>query len=107
MTKQEFNAKVGFTERSEFATLLATWLSKYTDECIKRVLPKVYDIYEDEHAMHLLRELHKREEKERKENADTIRLNLEVETYYEVHNHCLTHANAYREVLYDMYIREA
>lgn len=108
MTREDFEG-LNYNDRKEFCDLLGNWLGHYTDAVIEEVLPLAYDIYENEHAMRLLRELRDREQKERHDIANTIELNLRRdsnEKYYQCHLHCLTHADAYREVLYDMYIKD-
>lgn len=101
-------------ERKEFAELLNNWLKMYTGEVLKKVAPRFNEISQNEMAMHLLRELKERDDKEDKEEFKSIEYIVESEVYeYEVgdlhyecyHNHCLTNAKSYRDVLYDLYIR--
>lgn len=104
---KKFN-ELKLEERKEIAALFTNWLNDYTDEIIKRVLAKADEIINNEMAMHLLRELKARDEKEYKEFTDSIRFLLEDYESFSGHNArttCLAHAKSYRDVLYDMYIR--
>ena len=101
-------------ERKEFAELLNNWLKMYTGDVLKRVAPRFDEIAQSEMAMHLLRELKERDEKEDSEELRSIEYIVDSGVYeYEVddnhyecyHNHCLTNAKSYRDVLYDLYIR--
>ncbi len=90
------------------APLLAYWLEPYTEEVIKKVLKKVDEIIDNEFTMHLLQELYDRGQKEKEDFINQITfLTTDYDTYSEfnVRNNILTHADSYREVLADMYIR--
>ena len=95
-------------ERNEIAALFANWLNMYTDAVIKKVIARTDEIINNEMVMHLLRELKARDEKEYSEFTDNIRfLMQDFDSFceYDTKRTCLTHANSYRDVLYDMYIR--
>lgn len=95
-------------EKAEMTILIANWLSKYTHEVIVEVLKKRDEIINNEFAVNLLKELKTREDKERSKFADNIGWmlrNPEEFNKYDPHNHSLTHANSYRDILYDMYIK--
>lgn len=95
-------------EKKEVAELFVNWLNMYTDEVVKKVLADADEIINNETAMHLLRELKAREEKERNDFAREINFLLfDFESNSECGIRCtaLTHASSYRDVLYDMYIR--
>lgn len=88
--------------------LFANWLHVYTKEVIAKVMEKRQEIIENEFAMKLLQELKEREEKEQQEFTENIGWlfrNFEEYKEFDPHNHCTTHANSYRDVLYDMYIK--
>ena len=96
-------------ERNEICLLFANWLQRYTDEVIITVLERRDEIINNEFAMNLLKELKEREEKESKEFAHSIGCLLnDFEDFkeYDPHNHPMTHASSYRDVLYDMFIRK-
>ena len=103
--------ELDYTEQRQFAELLAPWLGRYTEEVTAKVFPKLEEIYNNEHVMHMLAELRYREEKEKLETADSFWLIVKDATNGKefddhcMHNHCITHAGSYRDVLYDMYLR--
>ena len=95
-------------ERNEIVLLFANWLNQYTHEVVVNVMEKREDILNNEFAMNLLRELKERDEKELKDFNHSIgNLLGDFDTYkeYNVHSHPTTHANSYRDILYDMYIK--
>lgn len=101
--------EMNIEERKEIAVLFANWLEQYTHEVIIRVMKKRDIIIDNDFAMNLLIELKEREDKERKEFAHSIgNLLDEFDTFkeYNPHSNPSTHAESYRDVLYDMYIRE-
>lgn len=107
LVEKKFN-ELKLEERKEIAELFTNWLGKYTDEVIKKVLERADEIINNEMAMHLLRELKARDEKEYSELTDSIRFLMEdFESFsgHDARSTCLTHAKSYRDVLYDMYIR--
>ena len=97
------------TERDEIVLLFANWLQQYSHEAIIRVMERRDEIINNEFAINLLRELKERDEKEAKDFANSIgSLLMSFDDFKEFnpHNHPLTHANSYRDILYDMYIRK-
>lgn len=100
--------EMDYTEQKETAELFATWLRPYTHEVIVSVLARRDEILASESSMHLLRELHEREAAERKEFDGSIRsllASFSAFAEFDPHNHALSHAGSYRDVLYDLYIR--
>lgn len=103
---------LSWKESEEFAELLYVWLRRYTDEVIANVYPKFGEIYENEFAMHLLKELKIRTEKEEKDARNSflyiVRDAVEgnEKSNFHVHCHPLEHAESYRDILYDMYIAD-
>lgn len=100
--------ELSFTERQEIMPLFTNWLRPYTHEAILRVAPRIDEILNDEHAMHLITELNNREQKCFEElGHDLAHLFDDFETFkeFDIHNHPLEHPGAYRDVLYDLYIR--
>lgn len=101
-----------YKTRNELAELLEAWLYMYTDECVVRVMNRLDEITENEMAMHMLRELKKRQEEEKKQRKDAIgflfyRLQEgKINDAGTFHNHCLEHSSSYRDVLYDLYIKK-
>ena len=95
-------------ERKETTLLFANWLKPYTHEVIIKVMEKKEENLSNAFAMNLLKELKEREEKEIKEFAHSIgNLIDEFETFkeFDPHNNPITHADSYRNVLYDMFIK--
>lgn len=95
------------TER-EIAQLFATWLKPYTHEVINNVLRIKDTILQNDFAMKLLEELHNRTIKEADEfehNIFSLLSDFDTFSQYNPHNHALTHAGSYRDILYDMYIK--
>ena len=95
-------------ERDDIVLLFANWLNHYSHEVIIKVLEKRDEIINNEFAMNLLKELKKREEEERTDfnnSMGSLFNNFDDFKEYNPHNHPLTHANSYRDILHDMYIR--
>ena len=108
-------AEMDWKEHEELAALIEPWLGQYTAKVIDHVLGQMDEILANDTAMMMIGELAKRSEKETKERKrsllytfrniaenDMDGYRLHVDNF---HNHCIEHSNAYREVLYDMYIR--
>ena len=71
-------------------------------------MEKRNEIINNEFAMKLLKELKEREEKEKVDfdnNIGALFSDFDGFKEYDSHNHPLTHANSYRDILYDMYIK--
>lgn len=106
---------MNYDEQKEFAELLNNWLKMYTGDVLKHVAPRFDEIAQSEFAMSLLRELKAREDKETKEEISTIKsLLYEIQNEKEMsdvyfrgyHSHCLTHSGSYRDILWDLYIKD-
>lgn len=96
-------------EQKEVAGLFANWLRPYVHEVIVKVLEKRDEILNNEFAMNLLKELKKRSDSELKEFDQSIEFMLadyEGFAKFDPHNHALSHSKSYRDVLYDMYIKD-
>ena len=101
--------ELSYDERTEVKAIFANWLCKYSNEVIKAVMKRSEEILNNEFAMNLLRELATRENKEMgdfERSLDSLFTDYEKFEKYDIHNHPLEHASAYRSVLYDMYIAE-
>ena len=99
---------MNFQERKEISELLANWLKPYTHEVIVKVMAKREEIINNEFTMMLLKQLKEREAQENKAFLDNIiGLFGAYESYkdYNTHSHA-EHSQSYRDVLYDMYIRD-
>lgn len=99
--------ELNYSEQKEIKELIGNWLSKYTHEVHLKVLPKINDIISNEMAMKLLKELKKREEEEfinYLSNIHHLMENFDFYQKFDVHS-SYKHAQSYRDVLYDMYIR--
>ena len=100
--------ELNYNEQQEITELFATWLDMYSEEVIMRVMARSEEIINNEFSMNLLRELKARKEEERKDFSRSINnLFTHFDTFkeYNPHSHPLTHANSYRDILHDMYIR--
>ena len=96
-------------EQKEAVELFSNWLKSYTQEVIMRVMEKAEDILNDDFSMRLLRELYTREQNEKEDFSSSINnlfSNFNALKEYNPHNHPLEHAQSYRDVLYDMYIKQ-
>ena len=106
---KKFEEITNIQERNEIVLLFSHWLERYTHEVIVKVISKRDEIINNEFAMNLLKELKKREEEETRNFDNSIgSLLMDFEDFkeYDPHNHPVTHANSYCDVLYDMYIKE-
>ena len=98
-----------YGEQREIAGLFANWLKNYTKEVILKVMKKRDDIISNDFAMNLLIELNEREDKEETEFYNDISHLLDdYKTFkdYDPHSHVITHSGSYRDVLYDMFIKD-
>lgn len=96
-------------ERTNVTDLFTNWLKDYTNEVIMEVLKKRDEILTNDFAFNLLCELYNREEKEFDDLTHSINNllnNYDTFKEFDVHNHPLEHSKSYRDVLYDMYIRD-
>lgn len=94
-----------YEEQKEIAKKFKCWLGIYTDEVISKVLERFNEIVENEFAMKLIDELYFRTLAEKEDEIDSFETLLFTDIKVTVHNHCITHAKSYRDVLYDMYIK--
>ena len=96
------------TEKEDIAALFENWLGMYTEEVIAQVAKRTDEIINDEFSMNLIRELKVRQDKEKEERKSQFDYILRSagRNTFGVHNHPLTHSKSYRDVLYDMYIRD-
>ena len=102
---EKFSA-MNYAEKKEFTEMLWTWLKDYSNDVINYVLTeKIDEIMESESSMHLLKELHEREQEEAEDYISSLSLRLEHGGKFERLN-VLTHSEAYRHVLYDLYIKD-
>lgn len=109
-------AEMDWNEHEELAKLLAPWLESYTAEVIGRVIDQMDDILANETAMMMIRELGERKEKEKEDFRRSLMFTFRSKAEKDddgyrihlnnIHNHCLEHSNAYRDVLCDMYIQK-
>ena len=111
------NTLEAYERSKELAPMFNTWLSAYTAPVISRVMMRYTEIVSDDHTMHLLKELHTREQEEQKDTLRSFQVILQraeegtLDPYTDssieaIHLHCLTHSKSYRDILYDMWIRD-
>ena len=96
-------------EKDQITKYMSNWLKNYTEAVIMRVMEKREQIINDRLAMHLITELYLREEIETNDFTYSIRClldNFDTFKKYDPHNNPLQHSDSYRDVLYDMYIKE-
>ena len=96
-------------EQKDLVIKISKWLEPYTHDVIIRVINQMDRILNDGITINLLNELYDREYKESNEFQDSIAtLMRDFDTFkdYDVHKHIMTHANSYRDIVYDMYISE-
>jgi len=101
--------ELNYSEQREVSKMFANWLGCYTHEVIVKVLAKRDEILNNDFAMGLIKELKGRDDAERKEFAESIEFmmkDFEGFSKFDPHNHALSHAKSYRDVLYDMYIKD-
>lgn len=95
-------------ERREVMPLLANWLNPYTHKVIiEKVAPRIDEILSTPSTMALLSELMEREQEAREDFGQGLaHLFDDFETFkdYDLHNNALSHPEAYRAVLYDLYL---
>ena len=89
---------------------VANWLGYYTHEVIARVMAKFEEIENNECAVHLIKELYRRTLKQKEDELKDFKYLMNKECRkkfieYDIHNHPIEHAYSYRDVLYDMFIR--
>ena len=99
-------------ETRTFVEDLANFCKMYVSDVCNVVINQVPMILNNKHIMNLLHELRLREEQERIEFADRVGWRVyEVlfqdckENNFDLHNYCTTHSGSYRDVLYDMLIK--
>lgn len=90
---------------------IANWLDRYTPEVISYVMNTHKDeLISNETTKHMLKELYLRELKEKEDFTHFIGDLLNVDDVdasikYDPRKSILTHPEAYRNVLYDLYIK--
>lgn len=97
-----------YEEKEQISQWLGTWLGCYTQEVYNKVAPNLPQIIEDGATLNLLRELHERTQQERDEVKKSIFFDIAFNdkgTPSALHRTVMTHAQSYRDVLYDMYIK--
>lgn len=110
MTMREWLEKATYDEQKDLAEKLQTWLGMYTQQVIEHVMSQIDDIINNEMTMMMISELQKREAEEKKREIDQFYFSLcdikeGNDKMWSIHSQVLTHSNSYRDVLYDLYIR--
>lgn len=106
-TIKEYRESTPLKEQKEFAKKLQVWLGEYTQEVYERVMKQMGEIINNEFALKMIDELYERTLKEQEDEIRHIEYALghEGKNLDGFHNHPLEHSKAYRDVLYDMFIR--
>ena len=99
--------------REELILDIAYFCKPYVSSICDVVVSQIETILENEYIRRLLHELRIRGEKETKEFNNKIGwriyevIHQEIfQTEFDIHNCCMTHSSSYRDVLYDMLIRD-
>ena len=101
--------EMDYNEKKEIASLFSVWLQAYTHEVIVKVIARRDEIINNDVAMSMIKELKVRSEQEQKDFESSIRFMIDdIKTFsqFDPHNHVVTHAKSYRDVLYDMFIKD-
>lgn len=101
-------SEMKYEDRISFRDDMANWLKHYTNEVVKTVVAKSEDILDNPVALNMLHELRLREAEEAQDfryDIDWLLTDYEENKDRELRLSPLTHAQSYRDVLYDMYIR--
>ena len=100
-------------ERKELLLDLANFCKNYTNEVCNKVIMKFGEIADNDMIKKLLHELRIREEielndfvKRFERRFDQYSITLNCDMSYNLHSHPLSHAGSYRDVLYDLLIKE-
>ena len=99
---------MNYENQKYFVELFANWLNTYTHEVIVKVMEQKDEIINNEFAVMMLEELNEREKSEYKDFTCSIEMLLrdfDGFAEFDPHNHALSHAKSYRDVLHDMYIK--
>lgn len=106
MTREELFKYENNEVKQELLLDVANFCKCYVTSVCKKVVEHIDFILNDEAIKHLLHELRVREEQEQKEfNSDIAYMIQYGCSDIDVHNHCLTHAKSYRDVLYDLLVK--
>lgn len=95
-------------KKNHIVRLFSVWLCRYTHEVIVKVMERRNEIITNNFAISLLENLADREEKEREDFAHSIGTMMrDFDTFkkFDPHNHPVTHAGSYRDILYDLFIK--
>ena len=111
MTMKKWMEEHNYEEQKELAEMLESWLGIYTQEIFEYVMTQIDEIISSESTMKMIKELHLRMQKEQKRRVDSVWYTMrEIEDgenkVWDMHNHVLEHSQSYRDVLYDLYIRD-
>lgn len=101
--------EMDYREKKEVASMFSAWLCSYTHEVIVKVLARRDEILNNAVAMSMIKELKERSEQEQKDFESSISFMIEdIDKFsqFDPHNHVVTHAKSYRDVLYDMFIKD-
>lgn len=106
-TIKEYREATPLKEQKEFAKKLQVWLGEYTQEVFERVMKQMEEIINNEFTLKMIDELYERTLKEQEEEIRHIEyvLGYDNSNLSGFHNHPLEHSDSYRDVLYDMYIK--
>lgn len=106
MTREELFSYKNDEIRKELLLDVANFCKCYVARVCNKVVEQIDEILNNEHIKFLLHELRVREELEQKEfNRDIAYMIRYGRSNMDVHNHCLTHAKSYRDVLYDLLVK--
>lgn len=103
--------EMDYREKKEVASMFSAWLCSYKREVIVKVLARRDEILNNAVAMSMIKELKERSEQEQKDFESSISFMIDdldnaLFSKFDPHDHVVTHANSYRDVLYDMFIKD-
>lgn len=108
MTIKEYRENTSLSEQKAFAKKLQVWLGEYTQAVFEHVMKQIEEIINNTFALKMIDELYERTLKEQEDEIRHIEfaLGYEGDNLDGFHNHPLEHSDSYRDILYDLYIKD-
>lgn len=108
LIKEKFNK-----HDEEFLLDLSNFCRIYINDVVNTVVKKLPYILENKMILDFLHELRVREEQENLDVQRNIKFKIDefleygyIKNDFDIHIHSTSHANSYRDILYDLLIRE-
>lgn len=114
MTKEELCERISTNKNDDFLLDLSNFCRLYVNEVCNKVISKIDIIINSPFILYALHELRAREEVERKKFISDFGWRLkfalsrdaEDDVSYDLHNHAISHSKSYRDVLYDLLVKD-